>query len=80
MHSKFALKVSMSKTHFEFMYDIYGNCNIICTSILYLSTICLVIPRDTPQYLSQMKSDLHKNFRIVLLWSVKMIYDEVGLG
>ena len=30
---------------------------------------------NTPQYLSQMKSDLHKIFRIILLWSVKMIYD-----
>ena len=30
---------------------------------------------NTPQYLSQMKLDLHEIFRIILLWSVKMIYN-----
>ena len=49
-------------------------------SILNLSIVCLSLclsdtKSNTPQYLRQMKSDLHKNFRIILLWSVKMIYD-----
>ena len=35
---------------------------------------------NTPQYLSQMKSDLHKTLRITSWGSPKMIHDEVGLG
>ena len=41
-----------------------------CFCLLYFGLNC-----DKPQYLSQMKSDLHETFRITSLWYIKYIYD-----
>ena len=55
-------------------------------SILSLSSVCesvclsqKVLPGNRPQYLSKMKSDHHKTFRITSWGSPNIIHDEVWL-
>ena len=53
---------------------------LFVSSILNLSSVCLsvcvlpkVLPDNTPQYLSQMKSDLHEIFSVLEDWSPELI-------